>query len=89
MGRFDLALCKTSPLLLDALLAVTREFLYKVVSRSGLDRCLRRHGVGNLNALKPATPREPHKRFKSYEPGDLHMDVKYLPYQRCAQDEPL
>ena len=64
---------------LDDLLAVTREFLCSSVSRSGLDRCLRRHGVGNLNALKPATPQAPHKAFKSYEPGYLHMDVKYLP----------
>ena len=36
---------------LDDLLAVTREFPCPAVSRSGLDRCLRRHGVGNLNAL--------------------------------------
>ena len=39
---------------LDDLLAVTREFLCPEVSRSGLDRCLRRHGVGNLRALRPA-----------------------------------
>ena len=69
---------------LDDLLAVTREFLSPDVSRSGLDRCLRRHGVGNLNVLKPKTPSEPHKAFKSYEPGYLHMDVKYLPQM---QDE--
>ena len=75
---------RTLLLPLDDLLAVTREFLCPEVSRSGLDRCLRRHGVGNLNALKPATPREPHKTFKSYEPGFLHMDVKYLPQM---QDE--
>jgi transposase InsO family protein len=70
---------KTLLLPLDDLLAVTREFLCKAASRSGLDRCLRRHGVGRLHALKPATPREPHKTFKRYEPGYLHMDVKYLP----------
>ena len=64
---------------LDDLLNVTREFLCPTVSRSGLDRCLRRHGVGNLNALKPAQPKEPHKAFKAYAPGYLHMDVKYLP----------
>jgi len=69
---------------LDDLLAVTREFICETVSRSGLDRCLRRHGVGNLNALKPAAPKVPHKLFKSYEPGYLHMDVKYLPQM---QDE--
>ena len=66
---------RTLLLPLDDLLAVTREFLCPDVSRSGLDRCLRRHGVGNLHALKPATPQEPHKAFKSYEPGYLHMDV--------------
>ena len=64
---------------LDDLLAVAREFLNPDVSRSGLDRCLRRHRVSNLNALRPKTPAEPHKAFKSYEPGFLHVDVKYLP----------
>jgi transposase InsO family protein len=64
---------------LDDLLAVTREFLCPQVSRSGLDRCLRRHGVGNLNALKPAAPKVPAKTFKAYEPGYVHVDVKYLP----------
>ena len=38
---------------LDDLLAVTHEFISTAVSRSGLDRCLRRHGVSNLQALKP------------------------------------
>jgi transposase InsO family protein len=70
---------RTLLLPLDDLLAVTREFICDKVSRSGLDRCLRRHGVGNLNALKPKEPAQPHKAFKSYEPGFLHMDVKYLP----------
>ena len=37
-----------------------REFLCVSVSRSGLIRSLKRHGVGNLNALKPAKPNEPH-----------------------------
>ena len=69
---------------LDDLLALTHEFISDKVSRSGLDRCLRRHGVGNLNALKPYQPVQPHKAFKSYEPGYLHMDVKYLPQM---QDE--
>jgi transposase-like protein len=38
------------PLLLplDDLLAVTHEFISTAVSRSVLDRCLRRHGVSNL-----------------------------------------
>ena len=50
---------------LDDLLAVTREFICPNVSRSGLDRCLRRHGAGNLNALKPREPAVAHKAFKA------------------------
>ena len=64
---------------LDDLLAVTREFLCPAVSRSGLDRCLRRHGVGNLRTLQPAPDKPAHKAFKTYEPGFVHVDVKYLP----------
>ena len=75
---------RTLLLPLDDLLAVTREFICPHVSRSGLDRCLRRHGAGNLNALKPQEPQPVHKAFKSYEPGYVHMDVKYLPQM---QDE--
>ncbi len=50
------SLRKTLLLPLDDLLSVLRKFLNPHVSRSGLDRCLRRHGVGSLRALKPATP---------------------------------
>jgi transposase InsO family protein len=64
---------------LDDLLAVVREFLNPHVSRSGLDRCLRRHGVGNLRALKPKEATRTHSSFKAYEPGYLHIDIKYLP----------
>ena len=75
---------RTLLLPLDDLLAVTREFICPHVSRSGLDRCLRRHGAGSLNALKPQEPQSAHKAFKSYEPGYVHVDVKYLPQM---QDE--
>ncbi len=64
---------------LDDLLAVTREFLNPAVSRSGLDRCLRRHGVASLKTLLPPTEKAKVKPFKAYEPGFLHLDVKYLP----------
>ena len=64
---------------LDDLLAVVREFLNPNVSRAGLDRCLRRHGVSRLQDLKPKALRPAHKLFKAYEPGYLHVDVKYLP----------
>ncbi|CUH39447.1 Integrase core domain protein [Jannaschia seosinensis] len=64
---------------LDDLLAVVREFLNPNASRSGLDRCLRRHGVGNLRDLKAKAAKPKHSAFKAYEPGYLHIDVKYLP----------
>ena len=70
---------------LDHLLVVVREFINPAVSRSGLDRCLRRHGVANLRLLQAqaradAGEVEPAiKTFKDYEPGFVHMDIKYLP----------
>ena len=57
---------------LDDLLTVTRAFLNPAVSRSGLDRCLRRHGVANLKVLleqQNDEPQKPPKTFKDYEPG--------------------
>jgi transposase InsO family protein len=73
------SLRKTLLVLLDDLLAVVREFLNPDVSRSGLDRCLRRHGVGNLRDLKGKVARPKNSGFKAYEPGYVHVDVKYLP----------
>jgi len=72
---------KTLLLPLDDLLVVVREFINPKVSRSGLDRCLRRHGVSNLKELIPQDEKnEPKKKtFKDYEPGYVHIDVKYLP----------
>jgi transposase-like protein len=70
---------RTLMLPLDDLLAVTREFLCSDVSRSGLDRCLRRHGVGSLSALRAAAPIAPHADFLSGVPGCLRMTVRGLP----------
>ena len=66
---------------IDDLLVVVREFLCPHMSRSALDRCLRRHGVPNLKELIPAEENEknPPKTFKDYEPGFVHVDIKYLP----------
>jgi transposase InsO family protein len=70
---------------LDDLLVVVREFINPDVSRSGLDRCLRRHGVGSLRELQAAAREAageappPAKTFKDYEPGFVHIDIKYLP----------
>jgi transposase InsO family protein len=72
---------RTLLLPLDDLLVVTREFINADVSRSGLDRCLRRHQVSDLRSLQPEIEGQarPLKTFKDYEPGYLHIDIKYLP----------
>lgn len=62
---------------LDDLLAVVREFIEPEMSRSALDRLLRRRGHSRLPP--PEKTARTHQPFKSYEPGYLHMDVKYLP----------
>ncbi len=66
---------------LDDLLVVVREFICPHMSRSALDRRLRRHGVSNLKKLIPEEENEnnPLKTFKDYEPGFVHADIKYLP----------
>lgn len=50
---------------LDDLLSILPRSLS--ASRTGLERCLRRHGVGNLAALTPTRPKELHRGFKAYE----------------------
>ena len=72
---------RTLLLPLDDLVAVTREFINPGVSRSGMDRCLRRHGVNVLKGLIPAVVGQEavKKTFKDYQPGYLHVDIKYLP----------
>jgi transposase len=73
---------ETLYLALDDLLVVTREHINPAVSRSGLARCLKKHGMSKLSDVLPqAEGEEPtaKKTFKDYEPGYLHIDIKYLP----------
>ena len=70
---------KTLLLPLDDLLVVVREFINIHAPRSGLERCLQRHGVGQLRELQRLARGEAEpvvKTFKSYEPGFLHLDIK-------------
>jgi transposase InsO family protein len=62
---------------LDDLLAVVREFIEPGMSRSALDRLLRRRGHSRLPT--PQVPARSPKPFKAYEPGYVHLDVKCLP----------
>ena len=62
---------------LDDLLAVIKEFIEPAMSRSALDRLLRRRGHSRLPGPEKAASTT--KPFKAYVPGFLHVDVKYLP----------
>lgn len=71
---------KMLKLTLDDLLVVVREFLNPDVSRAGLARCLNRYGVNRLRDLEPVPVSSSNtKPFKDYEPGFMHVDIKYLP----------
>jgi hypothetical protein len=63
------ALRKSLLVSIDDLLAVVREFLNPDVSRCGPDRCLRRHGVGNLRDLQAGTPALRTRRSKPASPA--------------------
>ena len=69
---------------LDDLLAVIHEFIEPAMSRSALARLLRRRGVSSLPEPELDAPAHQTKPFKAYEPGYVHLDVKYLPQM---QDE--
>ncbi len=72
---------KTALLPLDDLLEVVNNFGIKI-TRSALDRALRRNGLANLHKyLASLNPEEKPKdgEFKDYEIGYIHIDIKYLP----------
>ena len=66
---------------LDDLVAVTKQFINADASRSGVSRLLRREGLSKLSDLEPRVEGEEtsRKTFKDYEPGFVHIDIKYLP----------
>ena len=77
-----LSLRETLYLPLDDLLYITKQYINSEVSRSGIARLLKRHGMSKLADVIPVSDEEatpPKKTFKSYEPGFLHIDIKYLP----------
>jgi transposase-like protein len=74
---------RTLLLTVDDLLVVTREFIKADMARSSLIRLLARHRVNRLQDLYAGQSEEPEadkpKTFKDYEPGYIHVDIKYLP----------
>jgi len=67
---------------LDDLLYITREYINEAVSRAGIARLLKREGMSRLEDIIPKSEGETlssKKTFKDYEPGFVHIDIKYLP----------
>jgi transposase len=67
---------------LDDLLYITRQYINSEVSRSGIARLLKREGMARLEDVIPKAEGESisaKKTFKDYEPGFVHIDIKYLP----------
>lgn len=67
---------------LDDLLYITREYINAAVSRAGIARLLKREGMSRLEDVIPKAEGEtisPKKTFRDYEPGFVHVDIKYLP----------
>ena len=70
-------------LVVDDLLVLVRETMKPELSRSSLIRLLKRHQVNRIQNLyheqSDETSATKKKTFKDYEPGYIHVDIKYLP----------
>ena len=62
---------------LDDLLVLIRTFLNPAVSRSGLDRCLRRHGVSNLKQLNTGLSKIDIRRLTEWLNGVTAESARY------------
>jgi len=70
---------KTAKIGIDELSEILKPFIPHI-NRYNVYRCLKRHGLSQLKVLIEETEtKEPHKPFKKYEPGYVHIDVKKMP----------
>jgi hypothetical protein len=75
-----LALRQSLYLPLDDLLFITRQYINPDVTRSGIDRLLKREGMARLEDVIPNAEGETIAPKKTYcEPGFIHIDIKYPP----------
>ena len=85
----ELIICevrKTTLLGLDDLTNILKEFI-PAVNRDNIYRCLKRNNLSDLKALlSPKDTKEEIKQFKTYEPGYIHVDIKYLPKLKGEQN---
>lgn len=67
---------------LDDLRYIARQYINPDISRAGIARLIKREGMARLEDVVPKAGGETisaKKTFKDYEPGFVHVDIKYLP----------
>ena len=70
---------KMSKFSIDDIADILKEFMPKT-NRYNVNRCLKRNGLSSLKELNEAKKgKEKIKKFKNYEPGFIHIDIKELP----------
>lgn len=60
----------------------TRQYIYPEVARSGIAHLLKREDMARLRDVIPEAEGETmsaKKAFREYEPGFVHVDIKYFP----------
>ena len=77
-GEIVVELRRTLDLHHSDLVTITREFINLAASRSAIHRLLRCHGLGRL-ANGDGAGKRPVGTLMAYQPGFIHIDVKYLP----------
>jgi transposase InsO family protein len=71
---------------LDDLTFTLRQFLPHL-NRGSIYRILRAEGLGRLPAPPSTAPDKPTKRFKDYDLGFIHIDIKHLPKLQAADGD--
>lgn len=74
---------KISKFSIDDIAEILKKFIPKI-NRYNVNRCLKRNGLSSLKQIKENEGnsnknKKEIKRFKSYEPGFIHIDIKELP----------
>src|SRR4051794_22243784 len=71
---------------LDDLTVTLRHFLPHL-NRDSVYRILRAEGLGRLPAPPSPAPDKPTRRFKDYDLGFIHIDIKHLPKLQTAESD--
>jgi transposase InsO family protein len=70
---------KSAEISIDDLGEVLKPFMPHL-NRHNIYRCLKRHGLSQLRTLRQGIEtKEVKKKFKTYEPGYIHVDIKKMP----------